>query len=162
MRAQDSGIERIKQTSFTTFRIIHEHPLNPETTLLFEGGLYPGFVLYGGSQGVRFFWYVLPGIEIEYRSYYNLAKRLEEGKYVENNTGAYFSGYTISYLSAGWDRPVVGIGGLWGFQKVTRQGLRTNTGIGVEYLFAEDISGFSPAFRLNLSWVPKKWRSQQK
>lgn len=102
---------------------------------------------------------IFPEVMAQYRYYYNLDKRLEKGKNVDNNSGNYLT--AVAVISGG--DPIIGdlssvngasviLGPAWGLQRVYWNHLKLNLNLGLGYGFNEVDSYLAPILVFQLGW----------
>lgn len=114
---------------------------------------------------VDYFFVLLPSVDVYYRYYYNLDRRLGKGKRIYRNSGNYVS-MTALYANGNpiWsERPEVDIDGkhflvagpVYGLQRTYGKGFFFNLEFGVGYGYADDASGsrLLPIANLRLGWA---------
>lgn len=75
------------QIGFLGMDVYSEFALNDSFSLRAEASLLS--TVFGGSEWERNNWVFYPGFSVQPRYYYNLNRRLEKGKYIQNNSGNY-------------------------------------------------------------------------
>ncbi|MFN4761568.1 hypothetical protein ACKGJN_00430 [Gillisia sp. Q332] len=104
---------------------------------------------------------IYPILNVQYRYYYNLQKRLEKEKDIGNNSANYIA------LSGAvqFGKPIIGdleynedyfgvIGPVWGLQRYYGIGFKLDLNLGAGYGFNESGSSFfSPIIGLRLGWL---------
>ena len=102
-----------------------------------------------------------PGLEVQYRYYYNFENRYDKGRKTSENTANYIAG--VASITGG--KPIIGdleyrndyggfIGPSWGLQRVYDSGFKLNLNLGLGLGFND--SGdtyFTPLFGLQLGWL---------
>lgn len=135
----------------------YEASLSEKTTLDMALGF--GFAYRSGMFGEGYG--IFPGLTGQYRWFYNLDKRLEKGKSIDNNTGNYLA------LHAGGQsgKPILGnlaynadffgtVGPVWGLQRYYGSGFKLGLHLGAGYAFNNiGDSGFSPILGFRLGWL---------
>ncbi|MGY5848949.1 hypothetical protein [Salegentibacter sp. F14] len=159
MRSQDQASVKdgLLSINILTPGLEYEYGLSASTTLDLRVGT--GFAYQKNSFGEGFGIY--PIFNIQYRHYYNLAKRLEKGKEINNNSANYIA--LSGVVQAG--KPIVGdleynegffgvIGPVWGLQRYYGSGFKLDLNLGAGYGFNESgESFFSPLIGLRLGWL---------
>lgn len=104
---------------------------------------------------------VFPGLEIQYRYYYNFDKRFDNGKKTSENSANYIAG--VASLTGG--TPIIGnleysndfggfIGPAWGLQRVYNNSFKLNLNLGLGLGFNDTSDMYlTPLFGLQLGWV---------
>jgi len=94
-------------------RYLYETPVSRKSTFEFTGGMDASLIFAYSKSSVkinderieekerRFQLYLTPNIGLAYKFYYNMDKRVEAGKNVDNNAGNYFGFRMINGLE-GW------------------------------------------------------------
>ncbi len=100
----------------------YEKSISRKTSLNFEAGLNYWFsYAYSDYFGSDFGYTLAPIVSVEGRHYYNLDKRLRQGKSIANNSGNFLSvglGYTFTPIDSDmYEDPVVAITPAWGMQR---------------------------------------------
>jgi len=119
-----------------------------------------GFGLRGGSERTTEFG-IFPLAELGYRYYYNMDRRLENGKNISGNTGNYI-GPLISYISGTsifGDLSIANqlfVGPVYGLQRTYKKGFSFNVELGAGY-FENDVDGGLGVFvGFELGWVLRR------
>ncbi|MGM0932174.1 MAG: DUF3575 domain-containing protein [Bacteroidota bacterium] len=135
----------------------YEFGLTNSTTLDLRAGT--GFAYRKNSFDEGFG--VYPIFNVQYRYYYNLEKRLEKGKNINNNSANYLA--LSGAVQAG--KPIIGdlefnegyfgaIGPVWGLQRYYGSGFKLDLNLGAGYGFNESgESFFSPLIGFRLGWL---------
>ena len=103
---------------------------------------------------------IYPGLELQYRYYYNFDKRLDKGKKISENSGNYITG--MASITSG--DPILGdlefasdyggfVGPAWGLQRVYNSGFKLNLNLGLGMGFNEVDTYFTPLFGIQLGWL---------
>lgn len=100
----------------------YEKSISKRTTLNLEAGLNYWFsYAYSDYLGSDFGYTLAPVLSVEGRHYYNLNKRVRQGKSIANNSGNFLSvglGYTFAPIASDmYEDPVVAITPSWGMQR---------------------------------------------
>ena len=118
-----------------------------------------GFAYHNSSYGGEAFG-LYPGIETQYRYYYNFDKRADKGKKTSENSANYIAG--VASITSG--KPIIGdleytddfagfVGPAWGLQRVYNSGFKLNLNLGLGMGFNEGgDTYFTPLFGLQLGW----------
>ncbi len=121
-------------------------------TLYLQTGILPRLNLnFENRRLITSDFFILPGLDAQYRFYYNLQKRADKGKRVQLNSGEYLGPAARVWYSR---EPVRGaelredyrfvysLGGVWGFQRNLQSRLSLEYQIGPGVMFAQgtDIS----------------------
>ncbi len=135
----------------------YESALSKETTLNLNLGF--GFAYRSGVFGEGYG--VFPAFIGQYRWFYNLEKRLEKEKSIDNNSGNYLALYAVAQSG----EPLIGdlsyrakifgtVGPAWGLQRYYGSGFKLNLNLGYGYGFNDlGDSGFSPIIGIRLGWL---------
>lgn len=144
--------------------IAHEFPAGKSQTFFLRGGLTVSLATdyYDEIAGVLF---RLFG-SASYRVYYNFAKRNLEGKNTANNSANY-----IAFLVLVGSQPlnkdtdydlrlnngILNTGVVWGIQRNYRKHFSLDLNLGLGYVKAGSLDGFSPIGEFNIGfWLGKK------
>ncbi|MGN0020489.1 MAG: hypothetical protein ACI35Z_06825 [Sphingobacterium hotanense] len=116
-QGEDSHLQKLHAIELSPvtpgIRYIYETPVSRKSTFEFTAGLDASLVFEYSKSYVkinedrieekekRFQFYLTPNIGLAYKFYYNLDKRVEAGKNVDNNAGNYFGLRLINGLE-GW------------------------------------------------------------
>jgi|GEM_PF-3315370 len=111
----------------------------------------------------------LPTFDLEYRFYYNRQKRIEKGRSIYNNSGAYLAPrlrYSTNPIQVAGDdstlisAPRLETGGMIGYQKTFNSNLQLGiaAGMGLGVYSSGASSTFLAAFNFSYIIIPKKWR----
>lgn len=135
-----------------------EIAISPISTLDLNAGF--GFAYHNSSYSEESYGFY-PGLEAQYRYYYNFEKRADKGRKTSENSANYVAG--VASITSG--KPIVGnleyaeefggfVGPAWGLQRVYDSGfkLNMNLGLGLGYKNSEEIS-LRPLFGLQLGWA---------
>ncbi|HSP12717.1 MAG TPA: hypothetical protein VLO29_09340, partial [Salegentibacter sp.] len=117
----------------------YEYGLTNSTTLDLRAGT--GFAYWKSSYFGEDFG-VYPLFNVQYRSYYNLQKRLEKGRNISNNSANYLA--LSGVIQSG--KPIIGnleyneayfgvIGPVWGLQRYYGSGFKLDLNLGAGYGF---------------------------
>ncbi|SDS06779.1 hypothetical protein [Christiangramia echinicola] len=118
-----------------------------------------GFAYHNSSYGGEAFG-LFPGIEAQYRYYYNFGKRVDKGKKTSENSANYIAG--VASITSG--KPIIGdleytddfagfVGPAWGLQRVYNSGFKLNLNLGLGMGFNEGGNAYlTPLFGLQLGW----------
>jgi len=118
-----------------------------------------GFAYHSSSYGGDAFG-LFPGVEAQYRYYYNFNKRADKGKKTSENSANYIAG--IASITSG--KPIIGdleytddyagfVGPAWGLQRVYNSGFKLNLNLGLGLGFNEGGDAYvTPLFGLQLGW----------
>lgn len=114
---------------------------------------------YSSTLGEAYGFY--PGLDAQYRYYYNLAKRIDKGKKTSENSGNYIAG--VASITGG--KPIIGdleytndygafIGPAWGLQRVYDSGFKLNLNLGLGLGFNDSGDTYlRPLFGFRLGWL---------
>jgi len=165
--AQDiDSLARVKKHQFKvnlllTPNLDYEVGLSKTITLNFQAGLFPVAIENRQNDESRFT--TVLGSKLSFRHYYNLNRRLQKDKSIDNNSGNYFG---ISSWFAGSD-PIIfntsieisdsyysEIGAIYGLQRVffNKLSLNVESGLGVNFTDLQDPKVI-PLLHLNLGWI---------
>lgn len=170
--AQDVSVEKSiwgVQAGIFPLSVYNESRLSDNISLRSEALL--GFELWSGASSSTN-WAILPYINIEPRWYYNLQKRAEKGKQIENNNGNYFSmqvisqpGFGISSTNANFNPGLYAIP-TYGLRRNINKHFNFETAIGFGYgcvfqeykkmdgsIYREAESGTAYSIRLTIGYV---------
>ncbi|ULQ50865.1 hypothetical protein [Flavihumibacter fluvii] len=127
----------------------YELPVSRMQTLLMAGGLNTSFgVGFSSSLGTSAFISFVPGVNAQYRFYYNARKRHEKGKRTAMNSLNYiapayevlFSAYNVDEDAIDEEshvRPIHTIGAVWGIQRNYKTRFSLDLSLGIGYQIAE-------------------------
>jgi len=118
-----------------------------------------------------FYFGFLPTFDVEYRFYYNRQKRVDEGRRIYNNTGAYLAphfNYSTSPIQVSGEHPMPDfssqfeLGGMIGYQKTLNSNLQLGFSAGLGFgLYGSGLSStFLGNFNFSYIIIPKKWRDK--
>ncbi len=137
-----------------------EYELSISDRSTIDMNLGVGFAYHRSSySGEAYGFY--PGVEVQYRYYYNIEKRLDKGKNISENSANYITG--IVSLTDG--NPIIGdleysedlggfIGPAWGLQRVYKKGFKLNLNLGIGLGFNDSGSTYlTPLFGIQLGWL---------
>ena len=105
--------------------ITYEHKITNKTTVV----LNPFSGINGGWYGSYVYFSVLPSINLEFRYYYNLKRRVRLNKNIQNNSANYFAPRVMlefpSIVNNYNDKTTfgAGIGGVYGIQRTYSSGI---------------------------------------
>ncbi|AEM69569.1 secreted protein [Allomuricauda ruestringensis DSM 13258] len=140
--------------------IIYEQGLSQNSTIAAEATM--GFA-YRESDFLESGFGIYPIGRLQYRHYYNFARRLAKGKNIAGNTGNYIAptiaiqggkaiigdlDYVSDYFGA--------IGAVYGLQRTGQKGLQFRFEVGPGYFFDEFESNFGIFLALKLGWVVRR------
>lgn len=138
--------------------IEYEKSISDKSTL--DAMIKLGFAYHDGYYLDEEEYGIFPFFELQYRHYYNLAKRLSKGKKITENSGNYFSGM----LELGGGDPVIGnmenavdfygaLGPVWGLQRVYNSNIKFNLNLGAAYWWNNlGNQGISPVIGFQLGY----------
>jgi hypothetical protein len=147
---------RLLRVNFLSFD--YEQRIGNLSTLNFDPGF--SFSFWYDSRMGGFNSRLYPTLEIQARRYYNLAKRMEKGKNIANNSGNFvalsISGGTASIIAH--ESPVneasYGIAALWGIQRSYKDLINLSLVAGPGYGKNSDgRKGFSPSLGLKMGFL---------
>lgn len=100
---------------------------------------------------------------LQYRNYYNLNKRLEMSKNINNNSGNYYAINSSYYFKSISDNDFINIndglsvGVVWGLQRTYKNGININLNTGMGYVFSsrksKTLSPITPIINFTVGWV---------
>jgi hypothetical protein len=135
----------------------YEKSVSKKTTIALDVNLSLGFM----ANSDNFKIITTPYLKGQYRYYYNLAKRVEKGKDISNNSGGFIALHSSYYLEplsknkniiSNLDDLTVGAG--WGFQKTYSSNINISTNAGLGYnLSNENANNILPILNLTIGWV---------
>lgn len=160
LSAQDNpGVEKgLLSVNILTPGLEYELGIGENTTLDLRAG--SGFAYRENSFGEEGFG-VYPIFSLQYRYYYNLKRRSEKGKRIDNNSANYIA--LSGIVQAG--KPIIGnleytsdyfgvVGPVWGLQRFYGSGFKLDLNLGAGYGFdGLGDSYFSPIISIRLGWL---------
>jgi hypothetical protein len=166
-----SGVRDVSKVSFLSPGFSYEHRVGRSQTLYARAYLDPsGYFLYSDAIGTRSDLYLDPAITLQYRYYYNVARREEKGKRTEMNSFNYVAPVfktTFNAENTGYSLHRLGV--VWGFQRNyhSRFSLDLNIGLGYAFvgtryneygeLFTRGVNELTTIGQLNLGfWLNKR------
>jgi len=155
-----SQISTNNQFSLNLLAPSAEYELAVSNNSTIDMNLGVGFAYHRSSYSGEAFG-IFPGLEAQYRYYYNFAKRADEGKKTSENSANYIAG--VASVTGG--KPILGdleytndygvfVGPAWGLQRVydSRFKLNLNLGVGLGFNDSGD-TYFTPLFGFQLGWL---------
>lgn len=160
IQAQDEAPRAVAKNQFKINLLlpgfVYEHGFDAKNTLYSEVSLGLGFSANSNSSNFA----VFPNINEQFRHYYNLEKRADNGKRTARNSGNFLAlnaVYNFESISTNVDYreavPSFTVAALWGLQRTYkgRFNLEFNAGPGVN--FDEYDTEFIPVVNFTLGWV---------
>ncbi|MDY7395993.1 hypothetical protein UMM65_12110 [Aureibaculum sp. 2210JD6-5] len=125
IHCQDNKTEKVWRVNFLNPAIELELPTGAHSTLssaigISFDGSYPHLTV---SSGTGFIYMINPFIDLQEKWFYNLAKRIEKNKTIDNNSGNFISarflmrGYSLAGNITRTSDFDFAIGPTWGFQR---------------------------------------------
>jgi hypothetical protein len=148
--AQDEATttKSVTNISILSPAITHEIAIGRNQTVFFAGELngIGRFEEVGNTNPKTFnsYYGLAPRAMVDFRNYYNFAKRLGKGKNINNNSGNYLAlsaEYKFSPVVNKKDFPVYNsgfaLGGAWGIQRIYSSGIYLGLSLGAGFLFGD-------------------------
>jgi len=146
---EDAGITDVTKATFFNPGFSYEKKVGKFQSLYAQAFLNTSFYFsysdyFETNSGI----YFDPAVTLQYRYYYNYAKRESKGKRTEMNSLNYLSAIALSVFSKESisssalneknRRPVTTIGVVWGFQRNYAKRFSLDLNLGLGYLFAKE------------------------
>ncbi|MFW0739970.1 hypothetical protein [Flavobacterium sp. T12S277] len=137
--------------------IVYEHGFTEKNTLYSEFSLGFGYrsSYFGGNT-----WSFYPNINEQFRHYYNLQKRADNGKRTDKNSGNFLALnaiYNFESISTkkdfSEDTSSFTIAPVWGFQRTYKGGFNLSVNGGIGYNIDKYDNEFVPVINFSLGWV---------
>lgn len=180
-RADEPDITDVTKVTFFNPGVSYEKRIGKFQSLYAQAFMNTSFALgFSDALGSTFYIHFDPGFTLQYRYYYNSAKREAKGKRTEMNSLNYVSpifeavlsdiNISDSYLPEEKKRAVNIAGVAWGFQRNYRKRFSLDLNLGIGYLFTtatiigdagqhhtENVGEFTTISQLNLGfWLNKR------
>ena len=147
--------------------ISYETRVSDKTTFRFSGPVLGG-VLYRNTsitindyhqEESQWGYSIRPALDVQFRYYYNLSKRLQQGKKIAHNSGNYIAGVVggAGPAIAKSDNVYVSdftltLGALWGIQRNYGKRFMMNVGVGPGISFYDSKTEFTPIIGLSVGF----------
>lgn len=93
--SQNNNIVKVNELiklKFPLAEIEWEKPVSNKTVIYLNGGIGGGLATGMNSSGNNYFkWMLAPYTTVGYRNYYNISKRYQQGKNIQNNAANFFA-----------------------------------------------------------------------
>ncbi len=159
LNAQSNPSVENKQFKINTLLpgVVFEYGLNDKNTLYSEFNIGFGYRkndLFGSS------WSFYPNVNGQFRHYYNLEKRVLNGKVTSHNSGGFVALVAVySFKSITTNETFLTtnssftIAPVWGFQRTYKHNFNLDMNLGAGYNVSKDKSSFQPVLNFSLGWV---------
>jgi len=145
-----------------------ERKVSNNKSINFDANLSIGFAMQNDDESntnSNFKVLASPFLRSQYRYYYNLQRRINKSKSINNNSGSfialngsyYFNPINSQDYISNYDG--LTLGGVWGFQKTYKSNLNISSNIGLGYNFSDSFDNsrqLIPILNFTLSWVVGK------